>query len=164
MEYHEALQRLEREGTALPHDDPATTDAKAAFETLFERFSPDALPAAVKAVYAAEPFFNDSLRTVRDREALVAYLAGSAEAVRHCTVDIDEWVPARTGWFVRWRMIIRFKRFKPDTDTQSIGVSHIVFDRDRRVALHQDFWDAAGGFHEHLPLLGGLIRGIRRRL
>jgi len=40
----------------------------------------------------------------------------------------------------------------------------IVFDRDRRVTLHQDFRDAAGGFHEHLPLLGGLIRGIRRRL
>jgi len=32
------------------------------------------------------------------------------------------------------------------------------------VALHQEFWDAAGGVHEHLPLLGGLIRGIRRRL
>ncbi|MDZ7644911.1 MAG: hypothetical protein U5K76_12275 [Woeseiaceae bacterium] len=35
-----------------------------------------------------------------------------------------------------------------------------IFDlrRDGRVALHQDFWDAAGGLYEHVPMLGGLIR------
>lgn len=162
MEYHDALQRLEQAGNVLAHDDAA--DARAAFERLFDRFTPQALRESVQRTYAPEPFFNDSLRTVRDRNALADYLAGSAEAVQHCGVVVDEWTPAATGWYVRWRMTIRFRRFKPHTDTESIGISHVVFDRDGRVALHQDFWDAAGGFYEHLPLLGGLIRRIRQRL
>ena len=61
-------------------------------------------------------------------------------------------------------MIIRFGRSRRDTDTRSIGISHLVFDHGGRVALHQDSRDAAGGFHEHVPLIGGVLRGIRRRL
>lgn len=113
---------------------------------------------------SAQPFFNDSLKTVREREKLAAYLAESASAVDKCAVAIDEWTPARIGWYVRWRMTIRFRRFRRGVDTESIGISHIVFDREGRVALHQDFWDAAGGLYEHVPLLGALIRTIRQRL
>ncbi|MDZ7829532.1 MAG: hypothetical protein U5K33_08640 [Halofilum sp. (in: g-proteobacteria)] len=164
MEYHDELARIAETGAAMDHDDPAAADAQARFRSLFDHFTPDALPGAVRETYSARAFFNDSLKTVREREALAVYLAESAMAVDKCTVTIDEWTPARTGWYVRWRMTIRFRRFKRGIDTESIGVSHIVFDRDGRVALHQDFWDAAGGLYEHVPLLGGLIRKIRQRL
>lgn len=164
MDYHDALQRLAGADGTLPHDDPGVPDAQARFQAVFDHFTPDQLPAVVRDAYAEGLFFNDSLKTVREREALAEYLAESARAVQHCTVHVDEWTPADTGWYVRWRMTIRFRRFKPDTDTESIGVSHVVFDRDGRVALHQDFRDAAGGFYEHLPLVGGLVRRIRRRL
>ncbi|NIR62068.1 MAG: nuclear transport factor 2 family protein, partial [Gammaproteobacteria bacterium] len=99
-----------------------------------------------------------------DRDTLAAYLSGSAEAVEQCRVHIDEWTPASVGWYVRWRMTIRFRRFRRGVDTESIGVSHVVFDRDGRVALHQDFWDAAGGLYEHVPLIGAVLRRIRQRL
>ena len=164
MEYHDALERLGQSGNALPHDDPAVGETQARFERLFDPFTPEALRESVRSTYAATPFFNDTLKTVRDRDTLAEYLAGTAQAVQDCRVAIEEWTPARIGWYVRWRMTIRFRRFKPDTDTESIGISHIVFDRDGRVALHQDFWDAAGGFYEHLPLLGAVMRRIRRRL
>lgn len=164
MEYHDALARLQQEDRVLPHDDPKTGEARQRFEQLFDAFTPEKLPAAVRTTYAADTYFNDSLRTVRDRATLARYLAGSAEAVQQCTVRVDEWTPAITGWYVRWRMSIRFRHFRRGTDTHSIGVSHIVFDRDGLVALHQDFWDAAGGFYEHLPVLGGLLRRIRQRL
>ena len=164
MEYHDALEALEQGDAVLPHDDPGTREAQVTFERLFNAFTPDALRQSVRQTYAPEPFFNDTLKTVRERDALAAYLAESAEAVEQCTVEIDEWTPAKIGWYVRWRMTIRFKRFKRGVDTESIGVSHIVFDREGRVALHQDFWDSATGFYQHLPLLGGAIRWIRRRV
>lgn len=164
MEYHDALEVLGQGDAVLAHDDPATEEAQATFERLFNAFTPDALRQSVQQTYAPEPFFNDTLKTVRERDALAEYLAATAEAVQDCRVTIDEWTPARIGWYVRWRMIIRFRRFKPDTDTESMGISHIVFDRGGRVALHQDFWDSATGFYQHLPLLGGVIRWIRRRV
>lgn len=164
MEYHRVLERLARDHAALAHDDPRAADARAAFEQLFDPFEPEALRRSVDETYAAEPFFNDTLKTVRNRDVLGAYLAETAEAVRDCRVAVDEWTPANVGWYVRWRMTIRFRRFKPDVDNESMGISHVVFDRDGRVALHQDFWDAAGGFYEHLPIVGGLIRKVRQRL
>jgi len=44
-------------------------------------------------------------------------------------------------------MTIRFTRFRRETDIRSIGVSHIVCDRDGRVALDRDPRDAAGDLH-----------------
>ena len=44
------------------------------------------------------------------------------------------------------------------------GVTHLRFDADDRVTLHRDYWDAAEELYEKLPLLGGLMRAVRRRL
>ena len=44
------------------------------------------------------------------------------------------------------------------------SISQLRFDGDGRVAFHQDFWNAADGLYEHLPLLGNLIRRVKRRL
>ena len=35
---------------------------------------------------------------------------------------------------------------------------------DGRVAYHRDYWDAAEEVYEKIPLLGGLLRWIKRRL
>jgi steroid delta-isomerase len=35
---------------------------------------------------------------------------------------------------------------------------------DGRVVYHRDYWDAAGELYERIPLLGALMRGVRRRL
>ena len=44
------------------------------------------------------------------------------------------------------------------------GASHLVFGADGRVARHRDYWDAAEELYEKLPLLGALMRWLRRRV
>ena len=44
------------------------------------------------------------------------------------------------------------------------GVTHLRFDADGRVVLHRDYWDAAEELYEKLPVVGGLMRLIKRRL
>jgi ketosteroid isomerase-like protein len=44
------------------------------------------------------------------------------------------------------------------------GGSHLRFASDGRIAYHRDYWDAAEEFYEKLPLLGALLRWIKRRL
>jgi hypothetical protein len=56
------------------------------------------------------------------------------------------------------------KRFKPNQDTQTIGMSHLRFDASGLVRLHQDYWDSTAGLFEHVPLLGAGIRAIKRRV
>jgi hypothetical protein len=44
------------------------------------------------------------------------------------------------------------------------GASHVTFDDEARVAIHRDYWDAAEELYEKLPLIGSLMRMLRRRL
>lgn len=53
---------------------------------------------------------------------------------------------------MRRHMRIRFHRFARGRDTASIGLSQLHFGGDRRVTFHQDFWNAADGLCEHMPL------------
>ena len=43
------------------------------------------------------------------------------------------------------------------------GVAVVTLGADGRVAEHLDFWDAAGGLYEQLPLVGALMPWLRRR-
>ncbi len=44
------------------------------------------------------------------------------------------------------------------------GASHLGFDASGRIVLHRDYWDAAEELYAKLPLLGALMRALRRRL
>ncbi len=44
------------------------------------------------------------------------------------------------------------------------GASHLRFAADGRIAHHRDYWDPAEELYEKVPVLGGLMRAIKRRL
>jgi hypothetical protein len=44
-----------------------------------------------------------------------------------------------------------------------LGASHLVFSDQGLVTLHRDYWDAAEELYEKLPLVGGLMRWLKRR-
>jgi hypothetical protein len=46
------------------------------------------------------------------------------------------------------------------------GASHLVLREEAgqwRVAVHRDYWDAAEELYEKLPVLGSLMRWLKRR-
>jgi hypothetical protein len=40
----------------------------------------------------------------------------------------------------------------------------LEFNAQGLVALHRDYWDAAEELYEQLPLLGTVLRGVKKRL
>ena len=44
-----------------------------------------------------------------------------------------------------------------------LGASQLVFDAQGRVVLHRDYWDAAEELYEKLPVVGSLMRWLKRR-
>lgn len=52
----------------------------------------------------------------------------------------------------------------PHARREIYGVSQVQFDPDGRVAEHIDYWDPAGQVYETIPILGLLMRALRRRL
>ena len=43
------------------------------------------------------------------------------------------------------------------------GVSRVVFDQQGLVSEHIDYWDASEQFYMKLPIIGGLLRLIRKQ-
>ena len=43
------------------------------------------------------------------------------------------------------------------------GASHLVLDPQGLIVLHRDYWDAAEELYEKLPVVGALMRWLRRR-
>jgi len=65
-----------------------------------------------------------------------------------------------TRLFFTWDFGLKRRR----QDEQVIqGARHIWFAPDGRVVYHRDYWDAAEELYEELPVLGILMRWLRRQ-
>jgi len=165
MTYSERLSTLKQE-LPLPFA-PGSDEESAAldrFRAFFSDFSPAKVEQLLGATYAEDIWFNDTLKTVEGIEPLGQYLSHSASAVDACVVDVAEISTNGKGdYYARWSMMIQFKRFKRGQQTHSIGMSHLRFNEHGKVVLHQDYWDSSQGLFEHVPVLGAMIRWIKRR-
>ena len=63
--------------------------------------------------------------------------------------------------FLTWEFLFRMRRFSREPQCVR-GATHIVFDERGAVSLHRDYWDAAEELYEKLPLVGGLMRYLKR--
>jgi hypothetical protein len=43
------------------------------------------------------------------------------------------------------------------------GASHVVFNEQGLVTMHRDYWDAAEELYEKLPVVGGVMRWLKKR-
>ncbi len=166
METLDALEaaRLRHPGGFAPDSD-AEKAALDRFAHFFGDFEPDRVEKLLDTTYAPDVYFNDSLKTIRGSADLRHYLEESAAGVEDCKVGIEDITRNRHGeYLVRWRMLIRFRKFAKGRDNWTIGITHLRFGADGRVVYHQDYWDSAHGLYEHIPLLGAGIRAIKRRL
>ncbi len=164
MEYREKLAELQAAGPALAPGSAGEREAVERFQALLSDFKAPGFAEGIREVYAEDAWFNDTLKTVRGVDALVEYLTESAAAVESCTVEFLDLAAQNGDYYFRWAMDIRFKKIARGKTTRSIGMSHIRFDADGKVVLHQDFWDSAGGLFEHVPAVGWMIRRIKKRL
>jgi steroid Delta-isomerase len=129
--------------------------------TLFETLMP-ADTARLHEVYAADVRFKDPFNDVQG-------IAAVQEVFSHMFVALDEprfvvrdIIVQGDACFLTWDFIFRFKRFSRELQTIR-GGSHLVLDAQDRIALHRDYWDAAEELYEKLPVVGALMRWLKRR-
>ena len=62
-----------------------------------------------------------------------------------------------------WTLYYRHPRLAGGREVSVPGVSQVWF-RDAKVYRHRDHYDAGALLYEHIPLLGSVIRLLKRRL
>lgn len=127
-------------------------------------FNGAALRQRINDIYAPELYFNDTLKTMQARSSLVDYLGHTAERLESMELSVLDRHYSGRDAYLRWTMRTRFQAGWKEVDTTTLGMTHLRFNDQGRVVLHQDFWDSRQGVFQHIPVLGGLIESIRKDL
>ena len=127
----------------------------------YETIGQAPLRAGVAAVYATNAAFKDPFNEVRGIDAISAIFAHMFEQVDNPRFVVTTRVLQGGQAFLAWEFLFTMKRFS--AEPQCIrGATHIVFGDGGMVTLHRDYWDAAEELYEKLPVLGALMRWLKR--
>lgn len=112
-------------------------------------------------IYSADAFFKDPFNEVigvAEIQRLFEHMFRQVDAPRFVvTTQVLQGDQA----FLTWDFLFRMKRFS--TAEQCIrGATHLRFNEDGKCCLHRDYWDAAEELYEKLPVLGGLMRILKK--
>lgn len=126
---------------------------------VFEGLRPDTLDELV-ALFEDQARFADPFNDVRGQAAIRTVFSHMFEQCERPRFRVDEHVGDGAVWYLHWT----FNFGRTQNERQIVGVSRVAFGPDGRVREHVDFWDPARQLYESIPLLGRLLRALRRRL
>jgi steroid Delta-isomerase len=137
-------------------DDPQVARIVAFFETL----SPAALQ-QLATVYTDDAAFKDPFNEVRGIPAIRAIFEHMYRTLDEPRFVVRERVLQGSQCFLTWDFVFRFRR--GGTVITVRGASHLRLAADGRIEDHRDYWDVAEELYEKLPVLGALMRWLKRR-
>ena len=117
----------------------------------------------LRALYAEELYFNDTFVTLTTIDELVDYMLKTANSAT-ATVEMLDVAKSDTDYYLRWSMDMEFEARGKKIRSKSIGVTQLRFDSNGKVIFHQDYWDSANAFYQHLPIVGGLVQRVRNSM
>lgn len=131
------------------------------------RFYHDLSPQSVarfSEYYSDDAFFKDPFNEVRGVRAIERIFRHMFEQVAEPRFIVSETIGDRHGAVLVWTFHFRAAGWGGGREQLMRGVSHLRFDADGRVNYHRDYWDTAEELYVKLPLVGWLMRGLRRLL
>ena len=139
-------------------------DALQRYIKFYETLTPQTLD-SINDVFTSDARFRDPFNDARGTAHIRKIFADMFK-----TVGAPDFTITSYGWsagytrqaFLRWKFIYRVGGKGEPVTVE--GMSDVLFDESGKVASHLDFWDAAGGLYEHLPVIGGILRFIRKKI
>jgi hypothetical protein len=133
------------------------------FLTTFNRLDKNNL-SLLDTIYHPDICFEDPAHTLNGLPALKQYFSSLYENVRSIRFVFDTPMRSDNRAAVTWTLHMTHPRLAKGRPVAVIGCTCLTFAPDGRVTGHRDFFDLGAMIYEHLPLAGGLIRTVKKRL
>lgn len=130
--------------------------------TFFETLTPHSV-SRLSEIYDAQARFKDPFNDVQGLAAIEGIFRHMYVALDQPHFVVNSQVVDGAQAFLTWDFRFRFKRFDTTTLQTVRGASHVVFNDKGLVTMHRDYWDAAEELYEKLPVVGGLMRWLKKR-
>lgn len=128
----------------------------------FQSLTPQSV-ADVAQYYVIDARFKDPFNDVSGITAIQEIFTHMFSALEQPRFVVTGQVQQGRQCFMTWEFRFGFKSFKRGERQVILGASHLVFSPQGLVTLHRDYWDAAEELYEKLPLVGSLMRWLKRR-
>ena len=112
-------------------------------------------------LYDNNIIFQDPIKRIEGIDSLKAYFAKLNKNVENGYFEILSTEITGQKAFIEWKMHVTIKKPRKKKITAD-GISLIHF--DDKVTYQRDYFDAGQLFYEHIPLIGGFIRMLKKKL
>jgi hypothetical protein len=159
--HKEALERTENVPGMEP-DGEIEKEALKRFDRFYREYSVASITSGVRTVYAQDAWFGDPFQIVQGIDEIEHYFVVMAEPVVECSFAVDSTRRCGSDYFIRWTMRLVSKA-APKERIETIGISHVRFNREGMVIFQQDYWDT-GAMFERLPVVGFWTRFAKKQI
>lgn len=133
----------------------------ARYIAFFENLTPESLD-RFGEVFAADARFRDPFNDARGIAAVRRVFEQMFEQLEDHRFKVLDHAVAGNRAYLNWKFC-----FTRRGKTQSLlieGMSTVDFSDEGKAIAHIDHYDAAGQVYETIPLLGSLLRALRKRI
>ena len=138
------------------------TAAASQLARFFETLSPESVNDVV-CFYAADARFKDPFNEVQDRSEIQRIFRHMYVALENPRFIVTGRIVQGAQCFLTWEFRFGFRRFKQGQAQCILGGSHLMLNDEGHITLHRDYWDAAEELYEKLPVVGSMMRWLKRR-
>lgn len=128
----------------------------------FETLSPQSVE-RFGQFYTEDAYFKDPFNEVRGLPAIQQIFAHMYTALHEPRFVVTGRIVEGEQVFLSWDFHFRFRNFRGEQPQTIRGATHLRLAADGRIRSHRDYWDAAEELYEKLPVVGGLMRWLKRR-
>jgi ketosteroid isomerase-like protein len=131
----------------------------------FEHLQPSDV-ALISQLYTSDAQFKDPFNEVQGIAAIERIFDHMFEALDAPRFVITQQVHNGAQCFVTWDFFFSKSRMDKGAPQIIRGATHFVLREEAgvwRVAVHRDYWDVAEELYEKLPVLGGLMRWLKKQ-
>ena len=125
----------------------------------YEQLSPQTLP-QLHQLYAPDAWFQDPFNRIQGTAEIEALFQRMFHTLQQPRFVVQERIEQADKAFLVWDFTFLWQ----GKAMHIHGGTLLHFAPDGRVVNHRDYWDAAGELYEKIPLLGALLRRIKRHM
>jgi hypothetical protein len=135
----------------------------AALIEFYEQLSPQSVE-RFPEFYNSDAWFKDPFNEVTGVAAIQHIFTHMFRQVGEPRFIVIDQVADERGAMLIWEFHYRVRSWGGGRPQVMRGVSHLRFDAAGKVNYHRDYWDTGEELYMKVPLLGMLMRGLRRVL
>lgn len=116
----------------------------------------------LEQVYHADIHFTDPIHDVKGINYLLTYFDSLYTNLNTCRFNIDKVMTADMDAAIYWTMTFSHPKLNNGNEISVEGHSFLS-QQDNKVIRHRDYLDVGSMLYEHIPLLGAVIKSIKKR-